>query len=221
MMAFTMHCLRKKSYNARPSRWLQSIGFVLLIGLGCLSSWGALAQSTNVEISNIKAVRLDRDLAVSADIKFDLPSHVEEAMYKGVALTFVSEVEVTRERWYWLDKTVAQASRQTRISYQALTRRWRVLPWSEASLTSGLGVHLPPQMYDSLPEALAAARRIYNWRIIPDVELTAGNYILQLSYRLDISQLPKPLQIGFLLQGNWAINATVRQRFQLPEAGAP
>lgn len=180
----------------------------------------AIAQSNGAEIYNFKAIRLDQDLAVSADIKFELPSSIEEAMYKGVSLTFVSEIDITRERWYWLDKTVATTSRQTRISYQALTRRWRVLPWSENGGASGLGVHLP-QTYETLPEALAVAQRIYNWRVAPSAELSDGAYLMQLRYRLDISQLPKPLQIGLLGQGDWTINASARQRFQLLEVGAP
>jgi len=200
---------------------------VLHLTLGLCLAWllsvfhdSAMAQSSGAEIYNFKAVRLDQDLAVSAAIKFDLPNSIEEAMYKGVSLTFVSEIDITRERWYWLDKTIVTASRQTRISYQALTRRWRVLPWSESSGASGLGVHLP-QTYETLSEALAVAQRIYNWRVVPSADLSEGAYSMQLRYRLDISQLPKPLQIGLLGQGDWTISASARQRFQLAEVSAP
>jgi hypothetical protein len=179
------------------------------------------AQTTSsAEIQNFKAMRINQDLMVSADIKFELPSTIEEAMYKGVSLTFVSELEVARERWYWLDKTVVMVSRQTRISYQALTRRWRVLPWTESGSATGLGVQLP-QTYETLSEALGIAQRIYNWRVTPSSELGEGAYSMQLRYRLDISQLPKPLQIGLLGQGDWSINASARQRFQLTEASLP
>ena len=179
-----------------------------------------LAQTNSAEIQNFKAERLNQDLLISANIKFDLPNTIEEAMYKGVSLTFVSELEVARERWYWLDKTVVTASRQTRISYQPLTRRWRVLPWTDSGAATGLGVQLP-QTYETLPEALSIAQRIYNWRVTPSSELGEGAYSMQLRYRLDISQLPKPLQIGLLGQGDWSINASTRQRFQLTEASAP
>jgi hypothetical protein len=167
---------------------------------------------------NLKTARLNNDIAVSAEIKFDLPSSIEEAMYKGVSLTFVSDIAITKERWYWMDKSVTTASRQTRISYQALTRRWRVLPWSEASASPGLGVQLP-QTYESLGEALAVAQRIYNWRVAPVSEIDDANYWIQLSYRLDISQLPKPLQVGVLGKGDWSINATLRQRLYLAGSG--
>lgn len=175
------------------------------------------AQSSNAEILNLKSTRLGKEIAISADIKFDLPSSIEEAMYKGVSLTFVSDLEIARERWYWADKKVLLTSRQTRISYQALTRRWRVLPWSEGGTSTGLGVQLP-QTYETLAEALSVAKRIYNWRVVQVAEIDEGNYLVQLSYRLDISQLPKPLQIGLLGSGDWSINATTRQRMQLVTA---
>lgn len=172
------------------------------------------AQTGAVEIVNLKVNRLSKDIAVSAEIKFDLPSSIEEAMYKGVSLTFVSDVEISKERWYWVDKKVTTASRQTRISYQALTRRWRVQPWTDTATISGLGVQLP-QTYETLTEALAVAQRIYNWRVAPASDIDDGNHLIQLSYRLDMSQLPKPLQIGLLGRGDWSINVVQRQRMTL------
>ena len=212
-----MRFLKKESHKFDVLRLLLTL---CIAWFGTMFTVMAVAQSNGAEIYSFKATKIDQDLAISAAIKFDLPSSIEEAMYKGVSLTFVSEIDITRERWYWLDKTVVTASRQTRISYQALTRRWRVLPWSESSGASGLGVHLP-QTYETLPEALAVAQRIYNWRVAPSAELSDGAYSMQLRYRLDISQLPKPLQIGLLGQGDWTINASARQRFQLTETGAP
>jgi hypothetical protein len=217
-MAFTMYFLKKqplKFCGLAHRLWLG----LCVIWLYGLFAGAVFAQTNSAEIQNFKAVRLNQDLMISADIKFDLPNTIEEAMYKGVSLTFVSELEVARDRWYWLDKTVVTVSRQTRISYQALTRRWRVLPWTESGAATGLGVQLP-QTYETLSEALSVAQRIYNWRVTPSSELSEGAYSMQLRYRLDISQLPKPLQIGLLGQGDWSINANARQRFQLTEVSA-
>jgi hypothetical protein len=215
-----MRFLKKLPYKKHAVVYLAWSRFSWLLCAAWLCSLFAtqtIAQTAGAEIQNLKAVRAGLDLVISADIKFELPSSIEEAMYKGVSLTFVSELEVTRERWYWLDKTVATASRQTRISYQALTRRWRVLPWTESGAATGLGVQLP-QTHETLTEALAIAQRIHNWRVVPTSELGEATYAIQLRYRLDISQLPKPLQIGLLGQADWTINASNRQRFQLSEA---
>jgi hypothetical protein len=203
MMVFMMPFLK--------NRQLKSL-LVFFCTLLCVSI--VFAQAGLAEIGNLKVNRLGGDIAVSAEIKFELPSSIEEAMYKGVSLTFVSEVEISKERWYWVDKKVIATSRQTRISYQALTRRWRVQPWTDTATPSGLGVQLP-QTYETLTEALAVAQRIYNWRVASGLDIDDGNYLVQLSYRLDISQLPKPLQIGLLGRGDWSINVVQRQRMTI------
>lgn len=200
MTAFTMLCLKKRLFE--------------LLLMACLALWAglpALAQQAAAEIVNLKASRLDKDVVVSATVRFELPTSIEEAMYKGVSLTFVAEADITKERWYWTDKSIATASRQIRISYQALTRRWRVLPWSDTSAQSGLGVQLP-QTYETLPEALAVAQRLHNWRVAEAADVGESGYLLTVRYRLDMSQLPKPLQVGLLGQGDWTIAATSRQR---------
>jgi sensor domain CHASE-containing protein len=199
-----MLCLKKLLFKQLLIAKLLTACLVLLAG------FSALAQQQAAEIVNLKASRLDKDVVVSASLRFELPSSIE-AMYKGVSLTFVAEADITKERWYWTDKTIATASRQIRISYQALTRRWRVLPWSDASAQGGLGVQLP-QTYETLLEALAVAQRIHNWRVAEAADVGEGGHMLTMRYRLDMSQLPKPLQVGLLGQGDWTIAATSRHR---------
>jgi hypothetical protein len=200
-----MLCLKKLLFKQLLIAKLLTACLVLLAG------FSALAQQQAAEIVNLKASRLDKDVVVSASLRFELPSSIEEAMYKGVSLTFVAEADITKERWYWTDKTIATASRQIRISYQALTRRWRVLPWSDTSAQGGLGVQLP-QTYETLLEALAVAQRIHNWRVAEAADVGEGGHMLTMRYRLDMSQLPKPLQVGLLGQGDWTIAATSRHR---------
>jgi hypothetical protein len=219
-----MPCLKNASLKSLLAGWIgwpmsTAILPAVLIWLAFLTLMPAarvMAQTNNAEITQLQAARLDKDVMVSAQVKFELPGSIEEAMYKGVSLTFVSELSITRERWYWRDKTVVNATRQIRISYQALTRRWRVLPWSDLASQGGLGVQLP-QTYETLPEALAIAQRLHNWRVVDHSDIGDGDHWLTLRYRLDMSQLPKPLQIGLLGQGDWSISAVARQRLQLSE----
>jgi Domain of unknown function (DUF4390) len=208
MMVFTMPCLKKSLFQLLCKALFKRLLPLLAYGLLALSAW---AQNNTVDISQLKIARLDKDLVVSAQVNFELPSSIEDAMLKGVSLTFLSELEITRERWYWRNKTVLTTIRQIRISYQALTRRWRVLPWSELTNQGGLGVQLP-QTYETLSEALAVAQRIHNWRLVDFAEVSDGQHWMALRYRLDMSQLPKPLQIGLLGQEDWRIAALIKQR---------
>ena len=165
------------------------------------------ADPAPTDITNLRVQRLDDGLFLSVAINFELPSVVEDAMLKGVPITFVAEADVLRDRWYWYDKRVATASRSVRLAYQPLTRRWRVNVTSGAFTSAGTGFALA-QNFDTLTDALSTVRRIARWKIADpsEVDLDARQNI-DFRFRLDLTQLPRPLQIGALGQADWNISA--------------
>jgi len=206
-MAFITHCLK----SAR----LDLIG---LLACACLV-WGApgaaLADAPATEISLLKLERAGDSVLLTATIKFELPTAVEEALLKGVALIFVAEAEVMRERWYWTNKKVVSAERHMRLAYQPLTRRWRLNVASGLITNAGLGMALN-QNFDALPDALAAIQRLSRWKIADTSEIDLEQrHLVDFRFRLDASQLPRPLQIGTLGQTDWDISATIRRPFAL------
>jgi hypothetical protein len=168
------------------------------------------------EISGMRVERTPEGLVVSAQMQFDLPASVDEALQKGIPLFFVAEAALVRERWYWYDKDVARASRHLRLSYQPLTRRWRLLVSSGPIGNAGVALG---QTFDSRDEALAAVQRISHWKIAEpqDVEPDARQSVT-LRFRLDVSQLPRPFQIGLVGQDDWTIVATRSLRLGAAEA---
>jgi len=155
----------------------------LLFAAWLLALHGSLfAQSA---LNSLQLGRADDGVRLSYSARLELPKAVDEALHKGVPLYFVAEALLTRDRWYWRDATVARSQRQWRLSYQPLSRQYR--------LSTG-GLH---QSYDSLAEALAPVSRASGWPLDLREELQAGaTYELRFGLRLDISQLPAPLQIG-------------------------
>jgi hypothetical protein len=167
------------------------------------------------DIRALKVERGDDGLYLSATIQFELPSVVEEALLKGVPMSFVSEADVYRDRWYWYDKRVATASRNVRLAFQPLTRRWRisVVSGTVSSPTSGIAL---TQNYESLSEALVAIRRIASWKIADNTDIDPGaRHNIEYRFKLDLSQLPRPLQIGVAGQSDWNISA---ERTTRPES---
>lgn len=140
---------------------------------------------------------------------------VEDALHKGIPVHFVAEAEVLRERWYWADRSVALARRYLRLSYQPLTRRWRLNTSSEQLTNAGLGVSLT-QSFDTLDEALTAVQRIGRWRIASAADIDdGGRHLLRFRFRLDASQLPRTLQIGSVGHSDWVIS--VERRIDLTQ----
>ena len=126
-------------------------------------------------------------------------------------MVFVAEADVFRERWYWTNKKMVSAERHMRLAYQPLTRRWRLNVASGLITNAGLGVALN-QNFETLPDALAAVQRLSRWRIADISEFDIQQrHLVEFRFRLDMSQLPRPFQIGTLGQVDWNIAASSRQ----------
>lgn len=189
-------------------RWLFA---VCLVGL-CLL---ARAQST-AELSSFELERGSEELSVSAQIEFELSPTVEEALLKGIPMVFVAETELLRERWYWYDKSVAISTRQFRLAFQPLTRRWRLNISAGTANATGQGLALN-QSFDTLQQALTTIKRISRWRVAGASELDpAVRYRFEFRFRLDLGQLPRPFQIGAIGQSDWDIGVT-RSELLAPE----
>lgn len=196
--------------------WCRARAVSLLASLclvGLLSLGQSLAEAT--EITQFQVERVEEGLAVSTQLRFDLPPVVEDALLKGIPLFFVIEADTYRDRWYWTDQRVASTARTIRLAYQPLTRRWRVNVASGVISNSGGLRATLNQNYDSLGEALTGIQRLARWKFADNAELSPdGVYRVEFSFRLDLSQLPRPFQIGVAGQSDWAIAAQVKERIR-------
>ena len=202
---------KSTALDAAVRRWpaLWVCAFVLLF---CQTSRAAELTQFNVE-------RVDDGVYLSAIVRFDLPTVVEDALLKGIPMFFVAEADIYLNRWYWADKRVASATRTIRLSYQPLTRRWRVnIVSGLINNSAGLRATLN-QNYDTLPEALSAVQRLSRWRIADNTEVELDvAHKLEFSFSLDLSQLPRPFQIGVAGQRDWTISAQHNERLLLGAA---
>jgi hypothetical protein len=174
------------------------------------------AAALATELTQLKVERSDEGIHLSAIVQFDLPAVVEDALMKGIPMFFVVEADIYQSRWYWADRRVASATRTIRLAYQPLTRRWRVnIVTGLINNSAGLRATLN-QNYDSLPEALSAVQRLSRWRIADNAEVDPDViHKLEFSFRLDLSQLPRPFQIGVAGQKDWTIAVQQSERLQL------
>ncbi len=183
-------------------RRLLALAALLLVPVLALLPGSAAAT----EITALSAERVDEGVILSAQIRLDLPAQLDDALQKGLPLFFVAEATIFRDRWYWTDKEVARATRYLRLAFHPLTRRWRLLV-SNSPIT-GTGAALG-QSFESREEALAAIERIGGWRIADGPEIDAApRYTVNLRFRLDLAQLPRPVQIGALGQEDAGVAAS-------------
>lgn len=194
-------------------RRLERLACLLWVGLLlALLPPGLRAQVPGAEINRFNLERTEEGVLLSATLRLTLSPVVEDALKKGIPMHFVADAVTYRDRWYWTDREVASAARHMRLSYQALTRRWRltVSPSPIGNAAVALG-----QTFDSSEEALAVIRRISQWKIAEPQDLDPdGRYSVHFRFRLDVSQLPRPFQIGAVGQSEWNLSVARVQRLQ-------
>lgn len=183
-----------------------------------LSFWlpgPARADSRSTAVTQLRLEQADDGVYLTGQVQFDLPPVVEEVLEKGIAIYFVAEAELYRERWYWTDLKVAQAARYMRLAYQPLTRRWRLNVSPVPITNSGFGVSLN-QNFDTLADALDVISRVGRMRLGDLAEIgDDATHPVAFRFRLDTSQLPRPFQIGAVGQSDWNISAEKSVRLPL------
>ena len=164
----------------------------LLLGLVA----AAPAAADGIEVRKAALIASEDGYFLEADFDVTLTHILEDALNKGVPLYFTLEFELIRPRWYWLNEKLANARHQYRLSFNALTRHYRV------------GVGKLYQNFDTLAEALAFMSRVRLRDIVEPGALAKGNaYTAALRLRLDNTQLPRPFQISAVGSREWSISS--------------
>lgn len=179
------------------------LGAALGLGAAALVGVPFAVQAQGAALAQLRLERTGDEIYLSAALMLVLPAPVLDVLDKGIALHFVAEAEIIRQRWYWLDQRVAQGARHMRLAYQPLTRRWR-LNVSPVPITSAISGVTLSQNFDTLQEALDAVGRIGRLRL-GDVRDIGEDRVqpVVFRFRLDTTQLPRPFQIGLMGQSDW------------------
>jgi hypothetical protein len=170
--------------------------FAVLAALlaACWIAASAPARADTIPVKSAE-LRIDEgEVLLNAEFEFSLNPTLEDALEKGIPLYFALDFELTRGRWYWIDEKVAQTALVYRVSYNALTRQYRV--------ASGLLT----QTFNSLEEVERFIGRITSRRVASADALTKGaKYDAAVRLRLDVNQLPKPILVNAITSREWTL----------------
>jgi hypothetical protein len=138
---------------------------------------------------------------------------------RGIPLYFIGEFSLTRPRWYWMNEDVFQGEQTIKLSYNVLTRQYRIsrgtLFQNFASLEDALNI-LARQNSPPIPANLLKREEGY----IAEWIKREGNLVAAVRLRLDNSQLPKLLQVNALSGSDWTLNSDWYRWEISPEAMA-
>jgi hypothetical protein len=199
MISMTVFFMR---YCKNNHNFMYSLLVALAIIL--LSSAAASADGIAVRKAEIRVTEEGYQLAANFDIRLTLL--LEQALTHGITLNFVSEFTLTRSRWYWLDEVASNTEKTTKLSYSALTQQYRIkrgtLFQNFANLDDALRA-LGNQSSNPMPAELFNKSSGY----IATLLKNNSNYTAFARMRLDVSQLPKPLQVNALTSDEWKLDS--------------
>jgi hypothetical protein len=201
-------------------RFLKNESFRLTISMRQLFNWIAkiflliatvsFAHANEISLNNVRLTPFEKSWVLNADVQLELGPALEQLVNKGVTLHFVTEFQLSKKRWYWLDNKVVEVQRVSKISYQALTNQYRVT-LGTFSLTAA-----------TLKQALAAVKTIEDWAVVDSTAVESKQtYQASFRIRLDTNQLAKPFQVNAINSKDWNLQSDWYRFDFVPAAQVP
>lgn len=186
-----MHCCKKFRL---ANTLLRCVSFLFH---SALLVWLFIATAHAEGISvNKTEMRLNEDgYQLSASYDINLTYAAQHALSHGVPLYFVGEFLLTRSRWYWLDEKIFQGEQTVKLSYNVLTRQYRL---SRGTLF---------QNFASFEDAINILARQSSATIPAELVKEENNYVVSARLRLNVAYLPLPLQVNALTSKDWALDS--------------
>ncbi|MDD4929165.1 MAG: DUF4390 domain-containing protein [Gallionella sp.] len=157
--------------------------------------FASAAYADGIEVNKAEIRLRDEGYQLSVDFDVNFSYQVQQALSLGVPLYFVGEFTMMRSRWYWLDEQVFQSEQSVKISYNVLTRQYRI---SRGALF---------QNFASFEEMMHILARQNSHYIPAEVMKSDVSYIAAARLRLDTKQLPKLMQVNVLTSRDWDLNS--------------
>lgn len=191
-MVFSMHACSRRSFLRA--------GLVVLAALWALGI--SVARAEGITLTQLEVTQKGEFFQLSGHFDIQLSSTLENALQRGVQLSFVQAVESERARSYWLAEGLTDLARTIRLSYNALLSQYYV---TLAGVSSS---------HESLQDALRAVGDLRDWAVLNIRQMKRkSQYKFYVRMYLDTSQLPKPLQVNALASSaRWQLDSGWQER---------
>ena len=173
---------------------------LLLICATTLAFTPAFAVGSSINIKSAELQLQDDYYGLDADVDMSFDKEIEEAVNKGVPLTFLIEFQIVSPRKYWFDDEIVTVTRTASLSYHALSRQYLV----------NRGGH--QQSFETISEAVHELVELNDWKVVDKSLLEKSEvYKAALLIRLDQTKLPKAIQVDTIASEKWNLTS---QKFE-------
>jgi len=195
MDSFMLACSRRSFLRAAFA-----LAALSLVGTGHAES--NKTSGGGIRLGEAEVSRKGELFHLSGAFEIQLSATLENALLRGVQLTFIQAFEAERLRDFWLSENLIDLERSVRLSYNALLRQYYV------SLSGTSSSH------DNLESALHAVGDLRNWAVLNVKQMKRkSDFKAYIRMYLDIAQLPKPLQVNALASSaRWQLDSGWQER---------
>ena len=196
-MAFFMHSSTNKPY------YYFYLLAQLLLSLSLLFSASVIAETAkNTEhafiVKHAETVLIDQVYHVNAKLEYHFSNEALDALNNGVPLIILLNIEVEKQRSWWMNKNIATLEQGYLLLYHALSEKFVV-----HNLNSGI-----QENYSSLHSALYALGDLQQLPVLDTKLLEKNtNYIFKLRSFLDIESLPAPMRPLAYISSQWQLKS--------------
>ncbi len=181
--------------NMSPPVWLSCL---LLLGAWFLAGPSAVAQTTGLEIRDGSTRLEDGTWYLSARVYYGLNRDALEILQSGITLTFALQVDVERQRRWWVNETLVSLRQEFELAWQPLSRVYVVRDRE----TGDQRAHI------TLFAALNDLGLIRDLPVIEAARLQSGaEHRVGLRAQLDQQQLPGPLRFLAFWDDDYALES--------------
>jgi len=185
----------------RSANRLYAFIWLIIVSLALVFSQLAHAATSAIHIKSAELIQSDEAYALTADFDISFSPIIEDALNKGVPLTFLVEFQLSSPRRYWFDDEIVTQTQYLTLSYHALSRQYLV------------NRNNHQQSFASLQQAKEEFSKIKPWAVVDKKLVRKGDaYFAAIKVRLDQTKLPKPLQVEAIGSDDWNI-ASERYRW--------
>ncbi len=164
-----------------------SVFLALLFACG-----GLFAAASSIQIKSAELTQQEDFYILDADVEVRFDKEMEEAVNKGVPLSFLVEFQIVSPQKYWFDDEIVTKSQSVSLSYHALSRQYLVN--RDAHQLS----------FETLSEAAKELGNLHDWKVVEKSILEKNEpYNAALLIRLDQTKLPKAIQVDSIASEKW------------------
>jgi len=170
----------------------------LLIIVLFISAVNAEEFEQGISVTAVSSQQDDRLFYMDATIETHLPLYMTEAVYSGVLLPLLLQIQVKENNEWWFDRSLVTIEHRLVLHYYPLLSVFRL-----NNLTTGAS-----SSHSTLALALKKIGTLHHFPILDKEHFKTDHQLYaRIRLKVDASALPKPLRTNSLLGGSWELSS--------------